>query len=129
MARFDWDGLSFGPKSEEVHRPHELLEQSFGKSMLIYFGVLGGSLGTSIAGLKFLQIHPLRTLLVLLGVVYLLAGLGWPRSLYLTLRGMRSFRYVSDPLTLRRWMLVIGVLLLAAGLLLPYAQLAMGSRP
>ena len=119
MIRFDRDGLSFGPRKDSVHRPHELLEQSFGKSMLIYFGVLGGVLGSSVAGFKLFEIHPLRTALFLLGVVYLLAGIGWPRSLYLTLRGMRRLSRVSDPVVLRRWMLAIGLLLLVAGILLP----------
>ena len=88
--------------------------------MLVYFGVLGGVLGSSVLGLWLLRIHPLRTVLVLFGVVYLLAGIGRPRALYLTLRGMRSFSTVRDPLTLRKWMLLIGVLLLAAGLFLSF---------
>lgn len=129
MLRFDRDGLSFGEKQERVHRPHELLEQSFGTTILIYLGVLGGILTTSVFAWRYLEIHPLSSGLILLGIVYLLAAIGWPRSLYLTFRGMRRFSRVDDPLTLRRWMLVVAVLLILAGSFLPrFAQAIGGVR-
>lgn len=100
-------------------RPHELLERSFGRTMLVYFSLLGGIIGVSIAGAKLAGILPLRTGLILLGIVYLLGAAGRPRALYLTLRGSRQFARVADPRAVRRSLLAFGVLFVGLGLLMP----------
>lgn len=119
MLKFDRDGLSFGRRPEQVHRPNELLEQSFTKTMVIYFVVLCIVLGGSVIGVALLDMHPARPALVLLGIVCILAGIGRPRALYLTLRSMRRANQVSDPLTLRKGLLAFGTLFVVAGIFLP----------
>src|SRR5688572_15425174 len=93
----DEERRPLGVNLQAERRPHELLEQSFLKSISIYLGVLGGTLGASIAVFKRTGVHPIQTALVLMGVVYLFAGIGWPRPLYLALRGMRPFYKIDDP--------------------------------
>ena len=88
--------------------------------MLIYLGVLAGAIGVSVVAFWSFQLHPLPTVLFLLGVVYLFAGMGWPRGLYLTLRSMRQFARYSDPTALRRRMLMIGVILIVGALCITY---------
>lgn len=120
MIRFDRDGLSFGPKVEEDHRPHELAEQSAGSALLTFLGIVLGVAGATIVGVKSFGIHPLQSMLVLLGSIYLLGAVGRPRALYLTLRSSRQLAGVADPRAVRLRLLVFGTLFLGFGLLFPW---------
>jgi hypothetical protein len=98
----------------------ELLEQSFAKTVLVYLGMAVGPLGGGIALSKLFGLHPAPSLLFLFGAVYFLAGIGWPRALYLTLRSIGQFARVNDPQALRQRMRTIGVALMLGGLFILY---------
>jgi len=91
-----------------------------------YFTGLIGGIGLAVGGKAVFGIDPYGTIFVVGGLVYLVAAAQRPRIVYLVLRNVGWFRSIDSIRTLRWIMFLLGLLLLAVGLLLHFRWLFSG---
>jgi hypothetical protein len=121
----DPPSLEFNLRAEGLRQELQELPNSLAASARLMLLVL--PIALSAFALATYHVPFLLTLLLSTGVIYLVAAIGWPRWVYLALRGMRWFSRIADPVKMRLLMLVIGLLLLLAGIAYPFIWLASGS--
>ena len=112
-----WRGLL--PKG-----PDERGELSFGSSVVGYAILMVTTIALAFGGEFFFGISPERSIYVTMGGVFILAAIGVPRRLYLTIRMVRWFSLIRDPRVMRGLLLLLGVALVLLGVLASDGDLA-----
>lgn len=116
MLGRSWKGLT-------PERPDERTEISKGAFVGGYVLLILTVLIVSLSGAYFFHIGVRRSIAVLCGITFVLAGVGAPRRLYLILRNVVAFRSIADPRIMRALFLLLGVGLVLGGLFWPESPL------
>ena len=95
----------------------DLLGLTFGQYLLGYFGILVVVLGLSIFLEKRLNIDSYRSIFVLSGAMFLVVSSGRPRYLYAVIRNTGWFALISSRNAMRGLLAILGLILVAGGLL------------
>jgi len=105
----------------------ERREISYRFFLLSYFTIFVLMQLVAWGGYYLLDLDPFRLLFLFCGLLFTLAGIGVPRTLYLVVRNTGWFYSIRDPQIMRPLLLVLGAGLLLAALLLPNAELHSGT--
>lgn len=86
----------------------ERREISYGSFLKGYFALLCTLLALGFAGEAWLGIDFYRSACILCGALFLLAGSGVPRRLYLVVRSTGWFSFIPDPRVMRVILILLG---------------------
>lgn len=103
--------------------PDERREISYHSFLGGYLVLLISLVTVGVVGQAWLGIDLYRSASVLGGILFLVAGIGVPRRLYLIVRSTGWFSFVEDPRVMRGLLVVLGVGLIIMGLLASTASL------
>jgi hypothetical protein len=91
-------------------------ELSFAAFVRNYFALMAIVLASSFAAEHFLHWQPKRVFVVLCGGLFALAGLGWPRWVWLTVRNTGWFASIRDDSAMRFLLFALAVFLMILGI-------------
>lgn len=106
------------PPEEDERR-----EVTYGYFLAGYFILLFALVSLGLAGERWFGIDYYRSACVLCGGMFVLAGAGVPRTLYLVVRNTGWFSLIEDPMVMRGLLVVLGAGLILFGVFASTATL------